>query len=137
MTAKVWTSTIKTLDKLGYKVRKHDPNMEPNAIGQLYALEYNGFLYSEWMSANELNYFAAGAGRAMHVLNIDPTPTDDSGKCHCDTATLLAVALESSANANARCPASATVSTELDEAADQFFDYLERIIVRDLKADAR
>lgn len=127
MTVKVWTSTIKTLEKLGYKVRKHDPNMNPDALGQLYALEYNGFLYSEWMSANELNYFAAGAERAMHVLNVDPTSADDNAECACDC--------DSKCECEQRC--GATVSTELDEAVDQFFDYLERIIVRDLKADAQ
>lgn len=125
MTIKVWPCTIKTLEKLGYKVRKHDPNMNPDAIGQLYALEYNGFLYSDWMTANELNHFAAGAERALHVLNVDPTSTDDSAECACDCEGKC----EQSCNA--------TVSTELDEAVDQFFDYLERIIVRDLKADAR
>ena len=127
MAVKVWTSTIKTLEKLGYKVRKHDSNMNPDSLGQLYALEYNGFLYSEWMSANELNYFAAGAERAMHVLNVDLTSTDDSTECACD--------YDSKCKCEQRC--GATVSTELDEAVDQFFDYLERIIVRDLKADAQ
>ena len=121
MTSKVWTSTIKTLEKLGYKVRKNDPNMDPDDIGQLYALEYNGFLYSDWMYANELNYFAAGAERAMHVLNVDPTH-DDNTECECDCE------CEQSCNA--------AVSTELDEAVDQFFDYLECIFVRNLKADA-
>lgn len=125
MAVKVWTCTIKTLEKLGYKVRKHDPNMDPDAIGQLYALEYNGFLHSDWMSANELNYFAAGAARAMHVLDIDPTPTDDCAECGCD--------------GEGKCEQrrSATVSTELDEAVDQFFEYLECITVRTLKADAQ
>lgn len=125
MTVKVWTSTIKTLEKLGYKVRKHDPDMDSDAFGQLYALEYNGFLYSDWMSANELNHFAAGASRAMHVLNVSPTTTDDSTECVCDC--------------EGKCEQrrGAAVSTELDEAVDQFFDYLERIIVRDLKADAQ
>lgn len=133
MTVKVWTSTIKTLEKLGYKVRTYDPNRDPDAIGQLYALEYNGFLYSEWMSANEFNHFAAGAERAMHVLNVDPTPTDDGSKHHCDAAT------HACGGACDECEQScnATVSTELDEAVDQFFDYLERIIVRDIKADVR
>ena len=107
MSVKVWTSTIKTLEKLGYKVRKHDPNAKPGAIGQLYALEYNGFLYSDWMSANELNYFAAGADRALHVLNVDPTPTECECECECEQRRR------------------ATVSTELDEAVDQFLDYLE------------
>lgn len=125
MAVKVWTSTIKTLEKLGYKVRKYDPNTNPDALGQLYALEYNGFLYSDWMSANELNYFAAGASRAMHVLNIDPTPTDDSTECACDCE----------GKCEQRC--GAPVSTELEETVDQFFDYLECLIVRDLKADAR
>lgn len=125
MAVKVWTCTIKTLEKLGYKVRKHDSNMNPDAFGQLYALEYNGFLYSDWMSANELNHFAAGAERAMHVLDVDPTSTDDSAECGCDCE----------GKCEQRC--GATVSTELDEAVDQFFDYLERIIVRDLKADAQ
>ena len=129
MTVKVWTSTIKTLEKLGYKVRKRDPNMDPDAFGQLYALEYNGFLYSEWMSANELNYFAAGASRAMHVLNADPTSTDNSTERGCECGR------ERGCECEQRC--GATVSTELDEAVDQFFDYLERIIVRDLKADAQ
>lgn len=124
MTIKVWTSTIKTLEKLGYKVRKHDPNMYSDVIGQLYALEYNGFLYSDWMSANELNHFAAGAERAMHVLNVDPM-RDDSAECACDCEDTC----------EQSC--SVAVSTELDEAVDQFFDYLERIIVRDLKADAQ
>lgn len=124
MAVKVWTSTIKTLEKLGYKVRKHDSNMNPDSIGQLYALEYNGFLYSDWMSANELNYFAAGASRAMHVLDVDPT-RDDCTECACDCE----------GKCEQRC--GVTVSTELDEAVDQFFDYLERIIVRDLKADAQ
>lgn len=124
MTIKVWTSTIKTLEKLGYKVRKRDPNMEPDALGQSYALEYNGFLYSDWMSANELNYFAAGASRAMHVLNVDPKPTDDNTECACDCG----------GKCEQRC--GATVSTELDEAVDQFLDYLECLIVRNLKADA-
>lgn len=133
MTIKVWTSTIKTLEKLGYKVRKHDPNMNPDAFGQLYALEYNGFLYSEWMSANELNYFAAGAERAMHVLDVDPTSTDDSTECGCECG--CESGCERGCECEQRC--GATVSTELDEAVDQFFDYLERIIVRDLKADAQ
>ena len=115
MTVKVWTSTIKTLEKLGYKVRKHDPNMDPDAIGQSYALEYNGFLYSDWMTATELNYFAAGASRAMHVLNVDPTSTDDSTECACDCE----------GTCEQRC--GAAVSTELDEAVDQFFDYLDSI----------
>lgn len=125
MAVKVWTSTIKTLEKLGYKVRKRDPNMEPDALGQSYALEYNGFLYSDWMSANELNHFAAGASRAMHVLNVDPTSTDDSAECECDC----------DCKCEQRC--GATVSTELDEAVDQFLDYLECLIVRDLRADAQ
>ena len=136
MTIKVWTSTIKTLEKMGYKVRKHDPNMDPDAIGQLYALEYNGFLYSDWMSANELNHFAAGAWRAMHVFNIDPTPTKaDDSKFHCDAASHACggVCVECECEQHS----SATVSTELDEAVDQFFDYLERIIIRDHKADAQ
>lgn len=124
MTVKVWTSTIKTLEKLGYKVRKHNPNMDPDAIGQSYALEYNGFLYSDWMTANELNYFAAGASRAMHVFNVDPTH-DDSAECACDCEDTC----------EQSC--SVAVSTELEETVDQFFDYLERIIVRDLKADAQ
>lgn len=124
MAVKVWTSTIKTLEKLGYKVRKHDSNMNPDGLGQLYALEYNGFLYSEWMSANELNYFAAGAERAMHVLNVDPTH-DDCAECACDCG----------GKCEQRC--GATVSTELEETVDQFFDYLECLIVRDLKADAQ
>lgn len=127
MAVKVWTSTIKTLEKLGYKVRKHDSNMNPDSLGQLYALEYNGFLYSEWMSANELNYFAAGAERAMHVLNVDPTSTDDNAECACDC--------DSKCECEQRC--GATVSTELEETVDQFLDYLECLIVRDLKADAQ
>ena len=126
MAVKVWTCTIKTLEKLGYKVRKHDSNMNPGYIGQLYAIEYNGFIYSDWMSANELNHFAAGASLAMHVLNVDPT-RDDSTECACDC--------DCDGKCEQRC--GATVSTELDEAVDQFFDYLERIIVRDLKADAQ
>ena len=125
MAVKVWTCTIKTLEKLGYKVRKHEPNMDPDAIGQLHALEYNGFLYSDWMSANELNHFAAGAERAMHVLDVDPTPTDDCAECACDCEN------------KCKRHRSATVSTELDEAVGQFFDYLECLIVRDLKADAQ
>lgn len=136
MTVKVWTSTIKTLEKLGYKVRKHDSNMNPDAIGQLYALEYNGFLYSDWMSANELNHFAAGAERAMHVFNIDPTPTKaDDSKFHCGAASHACGGDCVECECEQR--RSATVSTALDEAVDQFFDYLERIIVRDLKADAQ
>lgn len=134
MSVKVWTSTIKTLEKLGYKVRKLDSNAEPDGTKPLYALEYNGFLYSDWMFANELNYFAAGAHRAMHVFNIDPTPTmDDGSKPHCDAAS------HACGGACDECEQScnAAVSTELDEAVDQFFDYLERIIVRDLKADAQ
>lgn len=125
MAVKVWTSTIKTLEKLGYKVRKHDSNTNPDGFGQLYALEYNGFLYSEWMSANELNYFAAGAERAMHVLNVDPTSTDDCTECACDC--------------EGKCEQrrSATVSTELEETVDQFFDYLECLTIRTLKADAQ
>ena len=108
MTAKVWTSTIKTLEKLGYKVRKLDSNAGPDGTDPLYALEYNGFLYSDWMFANELNHFAAGAERAMHVLNVDPTPTDDSSKSCCDAATLrpmLAVVLVMSVSSPAtpRC----------------------------------
>ena len=129
MTVKIWTSTIKTLEKLGYRVRKRDPNMDPDALGQSYALEYNGFLYSDWMSANELNHFAAGAERAMHVFDVDPTSTDDCAECACDCD------CDCEGTCEQRC--GATVSTELDEAVDQFFDYLERIIVRDLKADAR
>ena len=125
MAVKVWTSTIKTLEKLGYKVRKHEPNMNPDGLGQLYALEYNGFLYSEWMSANELNYFAAGASRAMHVLNVDQTSTDDCTECACDCE----------GKCEQHC--GATVSTKLDEAVDQFFDYLECTTVRTLKADAQ
>lgn len=125
MAVKVWPSTIKTLEKLGYKVRKYDPNMDPDAVGQLYALEYNGFLYSDWMFASELNHFAAGAERAMHVLNVDPTSTEDSTEC--------------AGECGCKCEQrrSATVSTELDKAVEQFFDYLECLIVRDLKADAQ
>ena len=133
MTIKVWTSTIKTLEKLGYKVRKRDPNMDPDALGQSYALEYNGFLHSDWMSANELNYFAAGASRAMHVLNADPTSTDDSTECGCECE--CESGCERGCECEQRC--GAAVSTELEETVDQFFDYLERIIVRDLKADAQ
>lgn len=134
MSVKVWTNTIKTLEKLGYKVRKLDSNAGPDGTGPLYALEYNGFLYSDWMFANELNHFAAGAERAMHVLNVDPTPTmDDSSKCNCDAASHACGG--ACDECEQRC--GATVSTELDEAVDQFFDYLERIIVRDLKADAQ
>nr|DAF74820.1 MAG TPA: hypothetical protein [Caudoviricetes sp.] len=120
MTIKVYTSTIKTLEDLGYKVRTRDTD----SLGQLYALEYNGFLYSGWMSANELNYFAAGAERAMHVFGIDPMPTDDSAECACDC--------------EGKCgQRRTTLSVALDEAVDELFDYLNDILDRDPKADAQ
>lgn len=129
MTSKVWTCTVKTLEKLGYKIRPRYEDIEPGA--QMYALEFEGFIYSDWMFANELNVFAAGAERAMHVFNVDPTTKHDS-KHRCDAASHACGGVCGECECEQQ--RDATVSTELDEAIDQFFDYLERIIIRERKA---
>lgn len=34
-----------------------------------YALSYNGFTYSQWMSESEIYFFAYGVSRALHAVN--------------------------------------------------------------------